>query len=373
MRNTMEPITREQFTHKDVDGVIKDAGFDKLIDITFTNTNQLINGMVGVYLIKFKEHTREGIDMEKVDEADEFFSSVGFVDASDYEDRVKMFTWAYRRAVQLIVENAHHPQSITAGMHEDIIESAKYPRRVLERIVEMYCKEAEVNVEGIVANCAQTAEHMKPIEHKEGIFMVDALYDFTITNACHSQLMIKLFASAVTQYEVFIEHTAEFHAESMLQCMKVACPKISCANFINLSQDTPDEQHITSLEAFNKKATELNASIIARNYGFLVTWCISKSHFNKKKMIRQIKIDMQCEQDAIVMQKRYIMSTVRRNSQYGKVSSFIDRLAEAYQRNEAAIIKEDENAKKRIDKAYEGIEVDDKKVMDDIINSINEL
>jgi hypothetical protein len=245
---------------------------------------------------------------------------------------------------------------------------------MLERIVDLYCKEAEANAEGIIANCTQIESHMRPVEYKENLYLVDSVYDIGIVHACHSQLLIKLFNSAVSQYEVFVEQTAEYHAESMYQCLKAACTKLSSANFINLGESTPDEQHVEALEVFNKKATELNCPIITRNYGFLITWCISKSHFNKKKMTRQIKIDMNCEQSAITMQKRYVMSTVRRNSQYSKISCFVDRLAEAYQLNEAAIIKEDEDAKKRIDKAYDGLkQEDDKKVMDDIISSISEL
>lgn len=370
----MELITRDQLTYTSPDKEVLEAGFDKLMDTVLVHINELLCGLKAVYLLKYTNHVEEGIDMDKVEESYEYFKSVGFTTAEDFNDKLKTFTWAYHRSIQVIVETAHHPKFILSDNHSELIDSAKYPRRMLERILDLYCKEAEANADGIMANCAQIDSHMRPVEYKENIYLVDSLYDIGITQAYHSQILVKLFNSAVSQYEVFVEQTAEYHAECMQQCMQAACAKLSSASFININHTAPDQQHVEALEAFNKKANEINCPIITRNYGFLITWCISKSHFNKKKMIRQIKIDMNCEQSAIVMQKRYVMSTVRRNSQYSKVSCFVDRLAEAYQLNEAAIIKKDEDDKKRIDKAYEGLErEDDKKVMDDIISSISEL
>jgi hypothetical protein len=239
--------------------------------------------------------------------------------------------------------------------------------------VEIQCKELDANSEGIANNINDVVKQFTPVAKTKEGYLFDLEHDLgLLCNYCIHILKMS-FQSAEAQYEQFVDQTAEYHAESMFKCLQEVCPDLLTTNFVNVNVAL-GERHGAAIEAFNKATIENKCEIIARNYGPVIFWCISRSHFNKKKFARQVKLDMNCEQDASTMHKRYIMSTVRRNSQYSKVSELVDSFIGHYERSRMAELKAEEDMRKRIDKAYDGLASEsDKKVMDDIISAVEEL
>jgi hypothetical protein len=225
-----------------------------------------------------------------------------------------------------------------------------YSKRTLQRILSIQSRELAANQESIHEGFTLIAKsYFYPVTYENGIYTFDPSHDGAIGTEYYIDIMQNSFKNSVENYQKFVEDTAILHSEKMLDCLySVSDGKISTDRTFDardkFSSREEREAHLkkvdSMLTSFDKLANDKDCKIIVDNYGGVISWSLYKGHFNKEKFARQVRADMNCDQDALEMQKRYIVSTLRKDTNYQDNCNYAHRFLTLFQHNKEQTLTE---------------------------------